>query len=328
MRIRLTILGALALCMALLLTPATGHCKWPTSQLNVVIPFSPGGTTDRVARAMGPFLEKELGVPVVMINRKGGGSIVGTKAHLKNDPADGSFIVYTIEPYLSGATFKGAFKLQDFDYLGQNYFSPQGLWVHKDSEYKSAKQLLEAIKAKPGKVTMSVVPNSWSRVGNALIKERLGAAAKGIPYNGGGKQRMAVIKKDVACTITEVYGTLAAAAADMKCLAIFGNKRLPELPDVPTINEVMKDMGLKKMPALSNFRFFMVKKGFKEKYPKRWDMLVKALAKACQNPEYKALMKQQKLVITWSGPKETTEEIYESNKVLQVFAHFWKGKKK
>ena len=200
--------------------------------------------------------------------------------------------------------------------------------MHKDSEYKTAKQLFEAVKANPGKVTMSVVPNSWSRVCAALIKERLGAGTRDIPYNGGGKMRMAVIKKDVACTITEVYGTLAAAAADMKCLAIFGNKRLAELPDVPTMNEIMKEMKLKSVPAASNFRFFMVKKGFKEKYPERWDMLVKALAKACQNPEYQALMKQQKLVITWSGPKETTEEIYESNKVLQVFAHFWKGKKK
>ena len=200
--------------------------------------------------------------------------------------------------------------------------------MHKDSEYKTAQQLLEDIKAKPGKITMSVVPNSWSRVGNALLKKRLGAAAKGIPYHGGGKQRMAVIKKDVICTITEVYGTMASAAADMKCLAIFGAKRLPELPEVPTINEVMKKMSLKPMPALSNFRFFMVKKGFKKKYPKRWDMLVKALANACQNPEYQALMKKQKLVITWTGPKKTTEEIYESNKVLQVFAHFWKGKKK
>ena len=318
---------ALMAIVLMLVSPGTGMAAWPTKQLNVVIPFSPGGTTDRIARAMGPFLEKELGVPVVMVNRKGGGSVVGTKAHLKNDPADGSFIVYTIEPYLSGAVFKKAFELEDLDYFGMNYFSPQGLWVNAKSKYKTAQELFADIKAKSGKATMSVVPNSWSRVGNALIKDRLGVAVKGIPYQGGGKQRMAVIKNDVMCTITEVFGTLAAAAEDMKCLAVFGDKRLAALPDVPTFNEVMKDMGLEGIPPLSNFRFFMVKKAFKAKYPDRFKALTKALEKASQNPEYVEIMAKQKLKIDWQGPEQTKAAIYDAHKTLVPFAHFWQKKK-
>lgn len=319
---------ALAALVVMLAAPAPGLAEWPTKQLNIVVPYGPGGTTDRIARAMGPFLEKELGVPVVLINRKGGGAVVGTKAHLLNDPADGSFIVYTIEPYLSGAVFKGALKLDDFDYFGLNYFSPQGLWVNAKSKYKTAQELFADIKAKPGKITMSVIPNSWSRVAASLIKDRLGAGVKGIPYQGGGKQRMAVIKNDVMCTVTEVYGTLAAAAEDMRCLAVFGNKRLPELPDTPTFNELMKEMGLKSIPPLSNFRFFMVKKAFKAKYPDRFKALAEALGKAAKNPEYIKMMATQKLKVSWEGPAETKAAVYESNQTLQPFASFWQKKKK
>jgi len=323
-KMRAVELWVMVISMILLLTPGAGLCKWPTNQLSIVVPFSPGGTTDRIPRALTPFLEKELGVPVVVVNRKGGGGIVGTKAHLKTDPSDGSFIVYTIQPYLSGAVIKKAFAIDDFDYLGLNYWSPQGLWVNSKSKYASAPELLKAIRANPNKITVSVIPNSWSMVGPELLGERLGAATKGIPYQGGGKQRMAVVQNDVVCTITEVYGTLAAAAEDMKCLAVFANARLPELRDVPTINEIMKDMGYKPMPPMSNFRFFMVKKDFKGKYPDRFEMLVKALEKANKNPEYLDVMGKQKLKITWEGPAATKKQIVESDEVLQKFEKFWK----
>lgn len=324
---KFSMMVALAALVFMLAAPSPGMAAWPTKQLNVVIPFSPGGTTDRIVRAMGPFLEKELGVPVVMVNRKGGGGVVGTKSHLKNDLADGSFIVYTIMPYHSGAVFKEAFKLEDLDYLGMNYFSPQGLWVNAKSEYKTAQELFAYIKTNPGKATMSVVPNSWSRVGNALLKDRLGEEIKSIPYQGGGNQRMAVIKNDVLCTITEVFGTLASAAADMKCLAVFGDKRLEALPNTPTFNEVMKDMGLTGIPPLSNFRFFMVKKAFKAKYPDRFKALVEALKKASTNPEFVEIMAKQKLEIDWQGPEQTTAAIYEAHNTLKPFAHFWQKKK-
>jgi tripartite-type tricarboxylate transporter receptor subunit TctC len=135
---------------------------------------------------------------------------------------------------------------------------------------------------------------------------------------------MAVIKHDVVCTITEVYGTLASAAEDMKCLAVFAEKRLSDLPDVPTVNEVLEKMDLEPISPLSNFRFYMVKKSMKEQYPKRWEMLTEALKKANLNPEYQKRMKQQKLKIIWIGPKETTEQIHEADQVLQKFSQFWK----
>ena len=64
-KMRAVELWIMVISMILLLTPGAVLCKWPTNQLSIVVPFSPGGTTDRIPRALTPFLEKELGVPVV-----------------------------------------------------------------------------------------------------------------------------------------------------------------------------------------------------------------------------------------------------------------------
>ena len=317
----------MAVVAVTLIAPGTGHCQWPTKQLNIVVPYGPGGTTDRVMRSFAPFLEKELGVPVIVVNRPGGGATIGTKAHILNDAADGSFVVYTLQPYLSGAIFKNALNLDDVDFFGLNYSSPQGLFVNAGSRFNSAQELFDAIQAAPGKTTMSVIPNSWSRVGNALLENRLGAKIKAIPYEGGGKQRLAVIKNEVNCTISEVYGTLAAAAADMRCLAVFSDKRLPELPDVPTVKELMQAMGVKPIPALSNTRFFLVKKSFRAKHPDRWEMLTATMARAASNPEFIQLMAKQKLKVIWKGPEATRTAVENSHEVLMPFAAFWQGGK-
>jgi len=298
--------------------------EYPADKLNIVVPFGTGGTTDRISRAMAQFLQNELGVPVVVVNRSGGGGLVGTKAHLETDPADGSFIAYTLQPYLSGQIVKGAYTIDDFDYIGINYWSPQAIWVRKDSRFKTLNDMLEAIKKEPNKIKSAFLASAWSAVVNGLLEERLKSVIKGIPYDGGGSQRMAVISGDVDFSVSDLYGTVAAAADDMKMLAIFEKERLKEYPEVPTINEVMKDMNYERMPILSNFRFYFVKRGFKQKFPDRWNTLVSAMERTCQNPELLEMMKKQNLTIHWKGPEEATEIIKESHDAAMRFKEYWK----
>jgi tripartite-type tricarboxylate transporter receptor subunit TctC len=298
--------------------------EYPVDKLNIIVPFGTGGTTDRISRAMAQFLQKELGVPVVVVNRSGGAGLVGTKAHLETDPADGSFIAYTLQPYLSGQIVKGAYTIDDFDYIGINYWSPQAIWVRKDSRFKTLNDMLEAIKKEPNKIKSAFLANAWSAVVNGLLEERLNSTIKGIPYDGGGSQRMAVISGDVDFSVSDFYGTIAAAAADMKMLAIFEKDRHKDYPDVPTINDVMNNMGYKRMPILSNFRFYFVKKGFKQKFPDRWKRLVSGLEQTCKNPELLEMMKKQKLTLQWKGPEEATELIKESHDAAMRFKDYWK----
>lgn len=309
---------------ALFLFPMMGFCEYPVDKLTIVVPYPTGGTTDRMARAFAPSLSKQLGVPVTIANREGGGSIVGIKAHLKNDPVDGSFIVYQIQPYLSGGVIRGAWKLEDFDYIGIDYWSPQSIWVRKDSKFKTLEELLQAIKTDPKKIKHGYLPNSWGLPVISLLKERIGAEPKGIPYQGGGPQRMALIAGDIDFAVTELYGTRAAAEPDLRPLCIFDRARVAAYPDVPTINEVMKKLGLKEMPILSNFRFYMVKKGFKQKHPDRWQALIKAMEKASADPVYKDILSKQKLEAIWKGPEECEKTIIEDDKFCQQFKEFFK----
>ncbi len=309
-----------------LIFPSAAVCKYPLDKLTIVVPYPTGGTTDRLARVMAPFLSKQLDLPVTVANRPGGGSIVGIKAHLKNDPADGSHIVYQIEPYLSGGILKGAWKIEDFDYLGVDYWSPQSIWVKKDSKYTSLEQLLQDIKDQGPKIKHGYLPNSWGLPVVALLKERLGAEAKGVPYQGGGPQRMALLAGDVDFIVSELFGTRAAAEADLRPLCIFEKNRMAFYPQVPTINEVMGKMSLKPMPLVSNFRFYLVKKGFKQNYPDRWNTLVKALEKASAYPEYKVILSKQKLEATWKGPGECEKVVAESYQYCEKFKEFFKFK--
>ena len=325
---KMTLSLTVILALGLMFFTGTGFCKYPVDKLTIVVPYNTGGTTDRISRAMAPALSKQLGVPVTIENRGGGGSIVGSKAHLKNDPADGSFIVYQIQPYLSGAIIKGAYKLDDWDFIGANYWSPQSIWVKKDSKYKTLEQLLDDIKTKSTKIKHSYLPNSWSLPIIALLKERLGVEPKAIPYQGGGNQRMAVISGDVDFAITELYGTRAAADADLRPLCVFDTERVAAYPDVPTVNEVMKKLGYDPLPVVSNFRFYKVKKGFKQKYPDRWNALVQAMEKASADPGFKEILNKQKLVTTWKGPDECRKAIVESNEFCQKYKEFWLKKKK
>lgn len=304
--------------------PVVCSAEWPTKKLSIVVPFGTGGTTDRIIRLMAPYLEKEIGVPVVVVNRPGGGGMVGTKAYAANDPSDGSVILYTLQPYLSGLVFKGAIKIDDFDYFGMNYNSPQGIWVNKDSRFTDAETLFKAIQKDPKKVKMTYIPNSWSLPASELLGDRLGAKSKTIPYNSGGKERMAIVAGDCDFATTEVFGTLASAAEELKPLAIFADNRIDAIKETPTINEVMKGMGLKDMPNLSNTRFFLAKTEFRKTYPDRWKMLLEALEKANTNPEFLAKTKKQNLTIVWMDEAASAKSVREAHEAAIPYSDLLK----
>ncbi|WP_366922048.1 tripartite tricarboxylate transporter substrate binding protein [Metallumcola ferriviriculae] len=300
--------------------------EWPKDPINIVVPYSTGGTTDRLARAIAPFLQKELGVPVVIENRSGGGGLVGTQAHFLNDSDDGSYLVYTLQPYLSGQIIRGSdFGLNDFDYLGVTYWSPQAIFVQKDSPYKTFEDLVKALQEDASKVKYSYIPSSWSQVASAQLDELAGQEATGVPYDGGGPQRMAVVSGEVDYTITELHGTMSSVGEDIRTLALFDEEESKDFPGIPLANDILQEMGLPKMPIMSNFRFLMVKKGFKEKYPDRWDKLEGALNKAFENPEMQDFVEKQKLSVYWKGPDFATKAVKDSDQTCQKFKRFWEN---
>jgi tripartite-type tricarboxylate transporter receptor subunit TctC len=238
-------LGAalLAMVIAVWLAPAASFAQdFPSRAITIIVAQPPGGGTDIISRIFAQRLSEQLGKPVVVENKPGAGTIVGTQAAAKSAP-DG----YTL---LAGLTANMAvnpslFKtlpydpVRDFTPVGMMAQFPFVLVVSKDFPAKSVKELIAMAKAKPGSINFASAGNGTGQHLSAeLFKLMAGVDMTHVPYRGA-----APAYSDVISGRTPVFfDNLASALGQIKggsvrALGVTGTKRSPLLPDVPTIAE-------------------------------------------------------------------------------------------
>lgn len=233
----------LASAIAAWLAPAASFAQdFPSRAITIIVPQPPGGGTDIISRIVAQQLSEQLGKPVVIENKAGAGTLVGTDAAAKAAP-DG----YTL---LAGLTANMAvnpslFKtlpydpIRDFTPVGMMAEFPFVLVVSKDFPAKSVKDLIAMAKAKPGTINFASAGNgSGQHLSAELFKLMAGVDMTHVPYRGA-----APAYSDVISGRTPVFfDNLASALGHIKggtvrALGVTGNKRAPLLPDVPTIAE-------------------------------------------------------------------------------------------
>jgi len=233
----------LALVIAAWLAPAASSAQdFPSRAITIIVAQPPGGGTDIISRIFAQQLSEQLGKPVVVENKPGAGTIVGTQAAAKSPP-DG----YTL---LAGLTANMAvnpslFKtlpydpVRDFTPVGMMAQFPFVLVVSKDFPAKSVKELIAMAKAKPGTINFASAGNGTGQHLSAeLFKLMAGVDMTHVPYRGA-----APAYSDVISGRTPVFfDNLASALGQIKggsvrALGVTGTKRSPLLPDVPTIAE-------------------------------------------------------------------------------------------
>jgi len=233
----------LASAIAAWLAPAASFAQdFPSRAITIIVPQPPGGGTDIISRIVAQQLSEQLGKPVVIENKAGAGTLVGTDAAAKATP-DG----YTL---LAGLTANMAvnpslFKtlpydpIRDFTPVGMMAEFPFVLVVSKDFPAKSVKDLIAMAKAKPGTINFASAGNgSGQHLSAELFKLMAGVDMTHVPYRGA-----APAYSDVISGRTPVFfDNLASALGHIKggtvrALGVTGNKRAPLLPDVPTIAE-------------------------------------------------------------------------------------------
>jgi tripartite-type tricarboxylate transporter receptor subunit TctC len=233
----------LALAIAAWLAPAASFAQdFPSRAITIIVPQPPGGGTDIISRIVAQQLSEQLGKPVVIENKAGAGTLVGTDAAAKAAP-DG----YTL---LAGLTANMAvnpslFKTLPYDPIRN--FTPVGMMaefpfvlvVSKDFPAKSVKDLIAMAKAKPGTINFASAGNgSGQHLSAELFKLMASVDMTHVPYRGA-----APAYSDVISGRTPVFfDNLASALGHIKggtvrALGVTGNKRAPLLPDVPTIAE-------------------------------------------------------------------------------------------
>lgn len=277
--------------------------SYPTRPIQVIVPFPPGGVADLVGRPLVAALEKDLKQPVVIVNKTGAGGAVGMQAQAVARP-DG----YTLMVALSSisvmpevdALFSRppVYKLSDFAPIALLTSDPTVLVVSSKAPWKTVADFVADAKKRPGEIKYaSSGVYGTMHVAMEMFAHDAGIKLRHIPTGGGGPALNALLGGHVdAISGGPNVSIPHIKAGTLKVLAGWGDKRLPALPDVPTL----KELGYKNVEFYIWSGFF-APAATPEPIIK---VLREATAKAVQSPDFKSAMEKMATPIAYLDAPE------------------------
>ncbi|MDL2209671.1 tripartite tricarboxylate transporter substrate binding protein [Desulfovibrio sp. OttesenSCG-928-O18] len=321
---KILLIGIAAICIGIILfsQPSKAADNWPKGKkLTCIVPWKAGGSADTMARQLFKYWEPLLDANIIVSNREGAATLLGTELFLKQ-PKDGSYMYIGTQMYMSaGVVLQGAkFSMDDFEVINFQQFDPITVAVHEESKYKTFQDLVDDIKARPGEVKCGLIYGGAPHLGAVVLQERLGLNYKDVTYDSGNGYRTALLGKHVDFIMSNANGDRA-IKGKARVLAVADDKRSPVWPDAPTFNEVLK---INDFPKLGSARFVAVHKEFKAKYPDRFNKLVETYKQAFENPEYVKLRENngEDAVSSYRGPEESNK----MNKALHALLEQYKSR--
>ena len=228
------------LALALTLVAGVAAAAYPDRPITLIVPWAAGGGTDATARIIGTLLEKELGQPVNVVNRTGGSGVVGHSAIASAAPDGYTIGVLTVE--IGMMHWQGLTELTGTSYtpIGLVNVDPAGLSVAADSPYKTANDLIAAIKANPGKLKASGTGQGgiWHLALAGMLRDMKidPAAVPWVPSNGAapGLQDMVAGGVQIA-PVSPPEARSLIDAGKVRLLAVMADKPIAMYPNVPTL---------------------------------------------------------------------------------------------
>jgi len=215
---------------------------WPSKPVTMVVPFPPGGSTDFIARAIGPSLTKTFGQTFIVDNKAGATGTIGAAAVKRAAPDGYTFLVTSLGPLVIAPHLVKGMQydaLKDFDLITVAVQAPNVLVVPAASPHKSLADVIAYEKANPGKMSYASSGNGSSdHLTAELFWLESGTTGLHVPYKGGGPAISDLLGGQVDASFQNVNAVLQhIKSGKLRPLAVTGSKRSPVLPDVPTMTE-------------------------------------------------------------------------------------------
>ncbi len=221
--------------------------------ITMIVPSTAGGGTDTCARLVAPLMEKDLGVPVQVVNKPGASMQIGVTEAALAKP-DGYTLVWSVLPtqasiYLD-ADRKAAFARKDLQPIGMVYDGPTVMIVQASSPYKTVKDLVNAAKVNPGKIKSGTTGHmSTGHFANIEFQRSAGVRMATVHFQGGGPQLTALLGGHIDVgfnSIGELLGQL--KSGSIRALAVMDDQESEFLPGIKTLTA----QGVKTIPIGAN----------------------------------------------------------------------------
>jgi len=294
------------MCFVFVFPEVLAQEAYPSREIELMIPWSIGGGTDIAFRTFISILPKYLKVPVMIVNRPGGGAVPGYAEAMQKKP-DGYYILAWATPSLTKTHMSVTpYDYQTFDPIINLVNAPCWILVPNDSPFKTLNDFVKAAKEKPGEVTIG---NAGAGGGTHMIalafEQVAGVSFNHVPYQGGGPTLVGVMGSHVnSAVLSPPEGVAQLEAGELRCLAIFSKDRLEEFPDIPTAIEQGVDF------TLGQWRGLAAPKGTD---PAKIKVIHDAFKATMEDPDFLTLAKNAGILLEYKGTEEFTKWVEEQD---------------
>ncbi|MBT9474240.1 tripartite tricarboxylate transporter substrate binding protein [Polaromonas sp.] len=228
-------------CGLSLVSGAAFAQAYPTRPVKLIVPFAPGGFTDVVARILGQKLSVAMGQQFVVENKAGAGSTIGTDFVAKAAPDGYTLVMVSTTHVISPSIYKNMpyDPIKSFTVISKLVDSPYVLLVNPKLPARNVQELVTLAKAAPDTIHYASSGNGSSQhLMGGLFASMTGAPLKHVPYRGSGAAATDLVAGVVESSFAGVPNALSQVPQGrLRALAVTTAKRIPQLPDVPTMQE-------------------------------------------------------------------------------------------
>jgi len=290
-----TVAAGLAFGGGFLTATASANSNFPSRRMEAIIPFSPGGGTDRSVRLVTPAWQEALGMrqPFQLNHMPGAGSLIAQNG-LANARHDGHTVLFTPAPHVAWLDVlqSDSFSTDQVAWLGSYFQDPNVLLVANDSPYQSAQELIDDARSSGRELTASVSsPMSAAHAATVVLRERAGINIKVVPFDGGSAARNAVAGGHVDICMAP-YWSASNVFELTRALCIFAEQDpTTGMWDAPPANEVLDF----EMPFLQEPYGAMVSSEVAENHPDVFETLSDTFNEALRSEAFLEAAEEQNL---------------------------------